>query len=133
MDLPAGGLQMSSTSHELLRTAQRCADKLDLSPKLRRLPSFADVEEQCEAEYEEVLGVLHEDEVFAPVDVNHQEQLVRQIEAALPDAVRPFLEELTDNFSRHVWLQQEAAYHVGVAVGLRLAQIPPVADEERPQ
>ena len=28
--------------------------------------------------------------------------------------------ELADNHARHVWLQQEGAYHVGLAVGHRL-------------
>jgi len=28
-----------------------------------------------------------------------------------------------DNQSRHVWLQQEAAFHLGLAVGLRLAEL----------
>ena len=28
--------------------------------------------------------------------------------------------ELADNHARHVWLQQEGAYHLGLAVGKRL-------------
>jgi hypothetical protein len=28
--------------------------------------------------------------------------------------------ELADNHARHIWLQQEGAYHLGVAVGRRL-------------
>jgi hypothetical protein len=27
---------------------------------------------------------------------------------------------LADNHARHVWLQQEGAYHLGLAVGMKL-------------
>ena len=33
---------------------------------------------------------------------------------------RTLIVELADNHARHVWLQQEGAYHVGLAVGHRL-------------
>jgi hypothetical protein len=32
------------------------------------------------------------------------------------------IEELVDNLARQVWLNQEAAFHLGMAVGLRLAE-----------
>ena len=84
------------------------------------VPSFSDAEDQCEAEYEDLLQAIHEDELFAPVDIQRQEQLVEQIAAALPEAKRTLIVELADNHARHVWLQQEGAYHLGLAVGRRL-------------
>src|SRR5689334_24258652 len=108
------------TSDELIELADRCAAKLDLDGKLRHVPSFSDVEEQCEEEYEDLLQAIHEDEVFAPVDVQRQEELVEAIAAGLPEGQRNLIIELADNHARHVWLQQEGAYHVGLAVGRRL-------------
>jgi hypothetical protein len=120
------------TSEELLELASQCAAKLDLDGKLRHIPSFSDAEEMCEAEYEELLQAIHEDELFAPVDIQRQEELVEQIAAALPEDQRTLIIELADNHARHVWLQQEAAYHVGLAVGrrLRLRKAEPPRDEE---
>jgi hypothetical protein len=109
-----------STTEDLLELADRCADKLDLDGKLRHIPSFSDAEEQCEDGYEELLQAIHEDEVFAPVDIQRQEQLVEQIAAALPEAQRMLIIELADNHARHVWMQQEGAYHLGLAVGRKL-------------
>ena len=108
------------TSEELLELAERCAEKLELEGKLRHVPSFSDAEDQCEVEYEDLLQAIHEDELFAPVDIQRQEQLVEQIAAALPEAARMLIIELADNHARHVWLQQEGAYHLGLAVGRRL-------------
>jgi hypothetical protein len=108
------------TSEELLEYAQRCAEKLDVDGKLRHIPSFSDAEDQCEEEYEELLQALHADELFSPVDIQRQEQLVEQIAAALPEDKRTLIVELADNHARHVWLQQEGAYHVGLAVGRKL-------------
>jgi hypothetical protein len=110
------------TSEELLELADRCADKLELDGKVRHVPSFSDAEDQCEAEYEELLQAIHEDELFAPVDIQRQEQLVEEIAAKLPEAARTLIVELADNHARHVWLQQEGAYHLGLAVGRRLRQ-----------
>ena len=84
------------------------------------MPSFSDVEEQCEGEYEELLQAIHEDELFAPVDIQRQEELVELIAAALPEDARTLVVELADNHARHVWMQQEGAYHLGIAVGGRL-------------
>src|SRR5512132_2854586 len=108
------------TSEELLELAEQAAKKIDLEGKLRHIPSFSDAEEQCEEEYEELLQAIHEDEVFAPVDIQRQEQLVEQIAAALPEPQRMLIVELADNHARHVWMQQEGAYHLGFAVGRRL-------------
>ena len=108
------------TSEELLDLAERCADRLALDASLRHVPSFSDAEQQCEDEYEALLNAVHEDEVFAPVDLQRQEQLVEQIAAALPEPARTLIVELADNHARHVWMQQEGAYHFGLAVGRRL-------------
>jgi hypothetical protein len=108
------------TSEELFELAERCAERLELEGKLRHVPSFSDAEEQCEDEYEDLLQALHEDELFAPVDIQLQEELVEQIAAALPEDKRMLIVEFADNHARHVWLQQEGAYHVGLAVGHRL-------------
>ena len=108
------------TSDELLQLAERCAEKLELDGKMRYVPSFSDVEEQCEDDYEALLQAIHEDELFSPVDIERQELLVEQIAAALPEAKRTLIVELADNHARHVWLQQEGAYHLGLAVGRRL-------------
>jgi len=108
------------TSEELLELAERCAEKLELDAKVRYVPSFSDAEEGCEDEYEELLRAIHEDELFSPVDIHRQEELVEQIAAALPEEQRMMIVELADNHARHVWLQQEGAYHLGLAVGRRL-------------
>ena len=108
------------TSEELLDLADRCAARLDLDGKVRFIPSFSDAEDQCEAEYEALLEAIHDDELFAPVDIHRQEEIVEQIAAALPEDKRMLIVELADNHARHVWLQQEAAYHLGLAVGRRV-------------
>src|SRR5205823_7487908 len=83
-----GLIILMPTSEELLEFAERCAEKLDLDGKLRHVPSFSDAEEQCEDEYEALLQAIHEDELFAPVDIQLQESLVEQIAAALPEEKR---------------------------------------------
>ena len=108
------------TSDDLLELADRCADKLELDTPRRMVPSFSDAEQECEAEYEELLDAIHEDELFAPVDIGRQEELVEQIAAALPEDKRALVVELADNHARHVWMQQEGAYHFGMAVGRRI-------------
>jgi hypothetical protein len=108
------------TADELMELARACADKLDLSDR-RLLPSLEDVEQQCEHEYGELLDVLQEDEVFGSVDMDRQQELHERLEAALPESQQPMLDELVDQQTRQLWLLQEAAYHVGLAIGLRLA------------
>lgn len=108
------------TADELMEIARACAAKIDLSDR-RQLPSLEDVEEQCSDEYEELLDILQEDDVFGAVDVERQQQLSETIEKALPEAQRPALEELLDQQTRQLWLMQQAAFHVGVAIGLRIA------------
>ena len=72
---------------------------------------------------EDLLQAIHEDELFAPVDIQRQEQLVEQIASALPEDKRALIVELADNHARHVWLQQEGAYHLGLAVGRKLRKL----------
>ena len=45
-----------------------------------------------------------------------------RIAAALPEDKRTLIVELADNHARHVWLQQEGAYHMGLAVGRRMTR-----------
>jgi hypothetical protein len=111
------------TSDELLELADLCASKLEQEGYLRHVPSFSDAEDQCEAEYENLLQAIHEDELFAPVDIQRQEQLVETIASALPENQRALIVELADNHARHVWLQQEGAYHLGLAVGRKLRKV----------
>ena len=112
---------MSVTSDELMTIARAAADKIDVINESRQYPSFGDVEEQCEAEFDELLETLHDDDVFEPVDVQRQQELADTLTAALPADKRELLEELIDNQARQLWLNQEAAFHLGMAVGMRLA------------
>lgn len=111
---------MNTTSDELLAIARRCADKLALSRR-RPLPALEDIEDQCEDGIEELLAVLQDDDVLGEVDLGLQQKVLDRIEAALPEDHRPLVAELADLQTRQVWLQQEAAYHLGVAVGMKLA------------
>ena len=70
------------TSDELLELAAACAARIELDSS-RHVPSFSDAEEQCEDEYEALLDAVHEDELFAPVDIARQEELVEQIMSQL--------------------------------------------------
>ena len=64
---------------------------MDLDGKIRHIPSFSDAEEQCEDEYDQLLEVIHEDELFAPVDIArflrtlHRDQAVQAVGQALPE------------------------------------------------
>jgi hypothetical protein len=118
------------TSDDVMQLAEACAARVSLPRRIRRYPSFAEVEEQCADEYEDLLGLLHEDDVFAPADLERQEELVRTVQVALPEHLQKLVDELVDNQAAQVWLQQEGAFHLGVAIGLRLAKLTPVAPEE---
>jgi hypothetical protein len=115
------------TADELMELARACADRLDLSDR-RLLPGLEDVEEAAAAEYEALLDVLQEDEVFGGVDLDRQQHLVETIESKLPEGSRHLVEELVEQHTRHVWLMQEAAFHVGLAMGLKLAGGPPAIE-----
>ena len=88
---------MGATSDDLMDIARAGAERIEMADNRVRYPSFSDIEEQCATEYDELLEALHEDE--------HE-----------------FIEELVDNLARQIWLNQEAAFHLGMAVGLRLAE-----------
>jgi hypothetical protein len=102
--------------------ARAAAEKIEVSVERRQFPSFSDIEEQCADEYDELLASLHEDELFEAVDLDRQERIVDELRDALPESKHELVDELVDNQSRHVWLHQEAAFHLGTAVGLRMAQ-----------
>ena len=119
-------------SEEVLQIARAAAARMDLAPDLRFAPTFALAEEVCGDEYEQMLQLLHEDEVFAPVDLDVQERAVEAIKEALTEDQQTLVDELVDNQSRHVWLQQEAAFHLGLAVGLRLAEVARTRPAGRP-
>jgi hypothetical protein len=109
------------TSDDLMRLARVCADRITPSRKNTQFPSFAEVEEQCGDEYEELLSVLHEDELFEPADLDEQERIVETLKSAVGEPHQELIEQLVDNQAAQVWLQQEGAFHLGLAVGLRLA------------
>jgi|SRR5581483_8761808 len=113
---------MGATSDDLMDIAKAGADRIDLPDERVRYPSFSDVEEQVATEYDELLNALHEDELFQPVDVQRQEELVERLKALLGEEQEQLVDDLVDNQTRHLWLHQEAAFHLGMAVGLRLAQ-----------
>ena len=102
--------------------ARAGADRIDLEGEARQYPSFSDVEEQSEDEYADLLDLLHEDELFQPVSLERQEALVKKIKEAPSEGLDQLVDELLDNMVRHTWLHQEAAFHLGMAVGLRIAE-----------
>ena len=55
---------------------------------------------------------------------------MRVVQVALPEHLQRLVDELVDNQAAQVWLQQEGAFHLGVAVGLRLAKLAPSTPEE---
>ena len=55
-------------------------------------------------------------------DIGHYGRLVFILGARHFLDNEELVEELVDNQTRHLWLHQEAAFHLGMAVGLRLAQ-----------
>jgi len=118
------------TSDDVMQLAEACAARVSLPRRARRYPSFAEIEEQCADEYEDLLALLHEDDVFAAADLERQEDLVRTVQIALPEHLQKLVDELVDNQAAQVWLQQEGAFHLGIAIGLRLAKLAPAAPEE---
>ena len=113
---------MGATSDDLMDIARAGAERIDMPDNRVRYPSFSDIEEQCASEYDELLEALHEDELFAPADVQRQEEIVQRLKDIVGEGEQELIEELVDNLARQVWLNQEAAFHLGMAVGLRLAE-----------
>jgi hypothetical protein len=113
---------MGATSDDLMDIARAGAERIDMPDNRVRFPSFSDIEEQCATEYDELLDALHEDELFAPADIQRQEEIVQRLKEIVDEADHELIEELVDNLARQTWLNQEAAFHLGMAVGLRLAE-----------
>ena len=113
---------MGATSDDLMDSARAGAERIESAENRVRYPSFSDVEEQCATEYDELLEALHDDELFAPADVQRQEEIVQRLKEIVDDEEHELIEELVDNLARQLWLNQEAAFHLGMAVGLRLAE-----------
>ena len=55
------------TSDDVMQVAGEAAARVALPRRRRRYPSFSEVEEQCAEQYEELLELLHEDDVFRAV------------------------------------------------------------------
>lgn len=113
---------MGATSDDLMDIARAGAERIEMPDNRVRYPSFSDVEEQCATEYDELLEALHDDELFAPADVQRQEEIVQRLKELVDEHDHELIEELVDNLARQIWLNQEAAFHLGMAVGLRLAE-----------
>ena len=113
---------MGATSDDLMDIARAGAERIEIADNRVRYPSFSDVEEQCANEYDELLEALHDDELFAPADVQRQEEIVQRLKEIVGEEEHELIEELVDNLARQLWLNQEAAFHLGMAVGLRLAE-----------
>jgi hypothetical protein len=113
---------MGATSDDLMDIARAGAERIDMPDQRVRFPSFSDIEEQCATEYDELLDALHEDELFAPADIQRQEEIVQRLKEIVDEPEHELIEELVDNLARQIWLNQEAAFHLGMAVGLRLAE-----------
>jgi hypothetical protein len=113
---------MGATSDDLMDIARAGAERIELPAEQVRYPSFGDVEEQCAEEYDELLNALRDDELFAAADLQRQEEIVEQLKPIIGSRNEELLEELVDNTARQLWMNQEAAFHLGMAIGLRLAQ-----------
>src|SRR3954469_13100655 len=74
-----GGMAMGATSDDLMEIARAGAERIDLPAERVRYPNFGDIEEQCSAEYDELLNALREDELFAAADLQRQEEIVDQL------------------------------------------------------
>ena len=70
---------MGATSDDLMDIARAGAERIEMPDNRVRYPSFSDIEEQCATEYDELLDALHEDELFAPADVQRQEEIVQRL------------------------------------------------------
>ena len=110
---------MGATSDDLMDIARAGAERIDMPDNRVRYPSFSDIEEQCATEYDELLDALHDDELFAPADVQRQEEIVQRLKELVDEEDQELIEELVDNLARQIWLNQEAAFHLGMAVGLQ--------------
>ena len=53
------------------------------------------------------------------MNLDAQQDLADRLKDALPEEDAALVDELVDNHVRHLWMQQEAAYYVGLALGRR--------------
>ena len=104
---------MGATSDDLMDIARAGAERIEMPDNRVRYPSFGDIEEQCATEYDELLEALHDDELFAPADVQRQEEIVQRLKEIVDENDHELIEELVDNLARQIWLNQEAAFHLG--------------------
>ena len=85
---------MGATSDDLMDIARAGAERIDMPDNRVRYPSFSDIEEQCASEYDELLDALHDDELFAPADVQRQEEIVQRLKEIVGEgAARVQIEE----------------------------------------
>ena len=77
---------MGATSDDLMDIARAGAERIDMPDNRVRYPSFSDIEEQCATEYDELLDALHDDELFAPADVQRQEEIVQRLKELVDEA-----------------------------------------------
>ena len=70
---------MGATSDDLMDIARAGAERIEMPENRVSYPSFSDIEEQCASEYDELLDALHDDELFAPADVQRQEEIVQRL------------------------------------------------------
>src|SRR5688500_13592372 len=108
---------MGATSDDLMDIARAGAERIEMPDNRVRYPSFSDIEEQCATEYDELLEALHQDELFAPADVQRQEEIVQRLKELVDEPDQELVEELVDNLARQIWLNQEAAFHLGMEIG----------------
>jgi hypothetical protein len=111
---------MGATSDDLMDIARAGAERIDMPDSGVRYPSFSDIEEQCAAEYDELLEALHGDELFAPAMCAAGGN--RPAAERAPQRRRPRADRGTGRQSGAAVAESEAAFHLGMAVGLRLAE-----------
>jgi hypothetical protein len=86
---------MGATSDDLMDLARAGAERIDMPDNRVRYPSFTDVEEQCVAEYDELLSVCTMT-TLVPADVQRQDRSSSAWEIVAND--HP-IEELIDNLA----------------------------------
>ena len=114
---------MGATSDDLMDLARAGAERIDMPDNRVRYPSFT-----------RRRGTVR-DRIRRAAQCAARRRAVRPGRRAAPggdrrapegdrrrDADHELIEELVDNLARQIWLNQEAAFHLGMAVGLRLAE-----------
>src|SRR5687767_15626808 len=109
---------MGATSDDLMDIARAGAERIEMPDNRVRYPSFSDIEEQCANEYDELLDALHDDELFAPADVQRQEEIVQRLKEIVAEEDIRFTKSLSKNLAEKTWLNQKAAFHLALPSGL---------------